>query len=261
MAKQLTRLQKRKKLEALFDRGGYVRFNRDADGRPLINPEPSDTDMLIWVGPPSPFQREMAVREAQAHRARVMLEARDDADSAAWVTIRSFIRSLNIDGLVDYILELDDQDFYTQARRDILQQKEWEDVNALRDAIRQYEEAGSPQGDPEWEPVLQRDREFTRQVIERAEELRDDARAGYLHMPRAELETKASEKRVEQAGSAAFMTSYEEWMMFYACRDDEDHSELYFESKDDVKKLPLTVQGALAEKLGEFIADAGEAKN
>lgn len=259
---KLSRIEKRKRLEALFDRGAYVRFNADENGRPVIDPEvESDTDMKIWVGPPSPLQREMAVREAQAHRARLMIEARRNTDSPSWLTIRSFIVGLSTDDLIDYVLDLDEGEHLTQARRDVLRDKEWEDFNSLRDAMRQYEEAGEPEGDPEWEPLLERDREFGRQVNERADEIRDNALAGYKLMPRDRVEEKAIDKRVEQAGSAAFVNAYEEWMLFYACRDDEDHSVLYFEDKNEIKSLPQAVQDALAEKLAKFITEASEAKN
>lgn len=259
---KLSRIEKRKRLDALFDRGAYVRFNSDADGRPVIEPETHDeSDMLIWVAPPSPFQREMAVREAQASRARTMIDARDNEDSTTWVTIHNYIRQLTTNVLIDYVLDLDDTEYLTQARRDVLQQKDWEDFNALRDAMRAYEEAGSPVGDPEWESLLERDRKFGQQVLERAEEVKDDARAGYLHMPRGKVEEIALEKRIEQAGSAAFMSAYQEWLRFYACRDDEDHLALYFDAPDDIKKLPQPVQDALSAKLGEFITDSAEAKN
>lgn len=259
---KLSRIDKRKRLEALFDRGGYVRVNADSDGRPIVNPDnESDTDIKIWVGPPSPLQREMAVREAQAQRARMIIEARSNADSPAWLNIRSFIAGLKTDDLIDYILDLDEGEFMSQARRDVLKQKEWDDFNQLRDAMRQYEEAGSPVGDPEWEPLLKRDQTFGRQVSERADEIRADAKDGYKHMPRPKIEERAIDKRVEQAGSAAFVNAYEEWMLFYACRDDEDHTVLYFDNKDEIKSLPQEVQEGLAETLASFIQDSSEAKN
>lgn len=259
---KLTRIEKRKRLEALFDRGAYVRMNADAEGRPVVDPEEeSDSDMRIWVGPPSPLQREMAVREAQAQRARMMIEARNSKESVSWLTIRSFIAGLGVNELIEYVLDLDEADYLSHARRDVLMQKEWDDFNALRDLMRQYEEAGSPVGDAEWEPLLERDREFGRQVNERADEIRQDAKDGYKLMPRGNIEDKAIDKRIEQAGSAAFINAYEEWMLFYSCRDDEDHTVLYFDNKDEIKGLPQPVQDALATKLAGFITDSSEAKN
>lgn len=260
--KQQARIQKRRRLEALFDRGEYVRFNSDSDGHPIVNPETEDkSDMKIWVGPPSPLQREMAVREAQAARARTMINARDKEDSEEWLAVRGFLQGVAHERLVDYVLDIDDNEFITQARRDILKQKQWDDFNEFRDAMRQYEEAGAPEDDPEWNTLLERDNEFGRQVLTRADEIKDGAREGYKLMPRVKLEEKALDKRIEQAGSASFLTEYEDWMVFYACRDDEDHSELYFEHPKDIKALPEPVQEALVATLRKYITEASEAKN
>jgi hypothetical protein len=259
---RLTRIDKRKKLDALFDRGGYVRLNSDSQGRPIVDPEvESPNDVLVWVGPPSPLQREMAIRDAQASRARAVLQARNDESSDTWATIRAFIASMSKEELIEFIIDLNETDYIAQARRDVLVEKQWEDFNQLRDAMRNYEDAGSPAGDPEWEPLLERNRDFADQVLARADVLEGDARGGYKFMPRANLEEKAVDLRIEQAASSAFMVAYEENMLFYSCRDDEDHKALYFDSVDDMKSQPQEMQDGLARKLASFITDAGEAKN
>lgn len=258
---KLTRIEKRKRLDALFDRGGYVRFGIK-DGAPVVNPETeSDEDVRVWVGPPSPYQREMAIRDAQGIRARTVIEAKSKEDSNQWVTIRAFVAALSNEALADYLIELDDTDHIAQARRDTLLEKEWESFNELRDAMRKYEDAGSPVGDPEWEPLLEKNRRFADQVLARAEELEKDARDSFKLMPRNKLEEKAIEKRIEQAASAAFMGAYEEQMLFYSCRDDEDHKVLYFDDVTDMKSQHADIQNALRARLAETISEATEAKN
>jgi hypothetical protein len=259
---KLTRIEKRKRLEALFDRGEYVRFNRDSNGKAVIDPDPAtDSDVKIWVAPPSPLQREMAIREAQATRSRIMLDARGKEDSQDWLTVQNFVQGLSQDALLDYALELDESTRLQQARREVLAEKEWEDFNALRDAMRQFEEAGSPMDDPEWQPLLARDLAFGEQIEARANELRIVDRESMSLMPRGKVEEKALEKRIDQAGSTAFMGAYEEWMLYYACRDDEDHSALFFETLAELKSLPTEVQDALVNQLASFITEATEAKN
>jgi hypothetical protein len=260
--KKLTRIDKRKRLEALFERGDYVRFNADSNGTPVVNPDPpSDEDMRVWVGPPTPLQREMAIREAQASRARAMLAARSKEDSQDWLTVNGFIQSLSWDALLDYVLDLDEADRVQEARRDVLKEDEWDDFNALRDSMRQFDEAGSPYDDPEWQGLITRDTAFGEQVATRADELRAAAREGYSLMPRVEVEKKALDKRIDQTGAAAFMSSYEEWMLFYSCRDDEDHSMLFFDTVAELKSQPEAVQDALANRLALFISETSEAKN
>lgn len=256
-ASKLTSIQKRKRLQALFERGDYVRFNDEG----LNSGDDTPDDIRIWVGPPSPLQREMAIREAQGARSRAMLEARSEENSSQYLNARAFLASLDMDALVDYVMDLDDADRYGRARREVLMEKEWDDFNSLRDAMRQYEEAGSPEDDPEWTALLARDKFFADQVQEVFDRLRAGDQEGLLLQPRDTLEKKALEKRVDQAGGTVFMKMYEDWMLFYACRDDEDHTQQFFEDVADLKSMPEQVQEALASRLADFINEAAEAKN
>lgn len=246
---KLTNIQKRKRLEALYERGENVTFG------------PEDEQVAIFVGPCSPLQREMAIREAQAQRSRAMLEARTDDTSGQALNARSFISGLNLDELIEYITSLDESDRTSRARRDVLALKEWEDFNSLRDSMRQFEEAGSPVDDPEWAPLMKRDAQFGDQVLERIEVIREGDIEGLKLMPRDVLEKRAFEKRVEQAGSNVFMKVYEDYMLFYSCRDDEEHSELFFDSVEDLRSMPEEVQDSLETTLAKFITEAAEAKN
>lgn len=260
---KLTRIEKRKRLDALFDRGAYIYFTSDPDTGLIVihkEDEAEESDLRIWMRPASPLQREMVVREAQASRARVTVASKD-TDSNEWITVKGFCAGLTMDGLVEYTIDLDENARLSEARREILKEPEWEDFNALRDSMRQFEEAGSPIDDPDWAPLLKRDQAFGAQVTEKASDLRRAAWEAMKLWPRPELEKKAFDKRVEQAGTSAFMDTYESWMLFYACRDDDDHSVLYFDDVKDMRSSPQELQDALNLRLAQFITDAAEAKN
>lgn len=258
-----TNIQKRRRLQALYEKGKDLRFN-SADGQPVIkteDDEPLDTDIVVYVCPPSPLQREMAIREAQGQRARVMLEAREQHDSNGHMVARNFLVNLDMDALIDYVLDIDETERTQKARREVLLEKEWEDFNTLRDTMRQFEEAGSPYDDPEWKAFLERDRKFGDQVYEKMNEIRIADREGLALMPRPELEKRALDKRIEQSGTSIFMKFYEEWMLFYACRDGDDHTMTFFEDVEDMRSMPEEVQEALQDTLNSFITDSAEAKN
>ena len=258
-ASKLTSIQKRKRLEALYARGESICFG--PDGVKPKDAEPAEEDIQVWVGPPSPLQREMAIREATAARNRAVLAAkRNEADSFI-VNASVFVAALDDMTLVEYILDLDDAERLTRARREVLLQKEWEDFNALRDAMRQFEEAGSPTDDPEWAPLLERDTQFGAAVDQEYEKLREGDREGTKLIPRSEQEKRAIDKRVEQQGSALFLKTYEDNMLWYACRDDDDHSVLFFESVQDLRSMPEEVQEALSDALATYVNEAAEAKN
>jgi hypothetical protein len=261
--KNQTAIQKRRRLMALYETGDIVRFGRNENGKPVVKTEgePIDDDIAVWVSPPSPLQREMAVREAQASRARAMLEGRRKEESDQYLNAHAFLANLDFESLVDYALDAEENERMARARRDVLAEKDWADFNSLRDAMRQFEEAGEPWDDPEWKDLLDRDRLFGEQVHARGNEIREADQAGLLLQPREDLEKRALDKRIELAGTAVFMRVYEEWMLFYACRDDEDHSQLFFADLSEMKSAPEQVQEALKAKLDSFITDPVEAKN
>lgn len=273
-----TNISKRRRLSELYAKGVFARFNEtgsgafhanrtDEDGRPLqiesVGNEDfvlGDDDVVIWVQPPSPLQREQALREAQAARSRALLGARRNEDSPDAANTRAFVANMGRETLIDYVLSADEQERRERAQRDVLGEDEWKDFAALQDAMRQWDEAGNPRTE-EWEPLIERDVEFGRQVSNATKYLREVDRESLSMMPREELEKRAFEKRVELLGSQAFVQEYERQMIFYAARDDEDTAELFFEDVDDLMSQDDIVQATLSDTLASFIEDPAEAKN
>jgi len=278
--KQKTNIQKRRRLSELYVRGAEARFNEsgaasfdpkktveDEEGNthpaPIVSDddfERTDDDVVIWVQPPSPLQREQALREAQAARSRALLNARRDDDSADAANTKAFVASMERETLIDYVLSSEEQERRERAQRDVLGRDEWEDFSSLQDAMRQWDEAGNPRTE-EWQPLIDKDIEFGRQVSDAAKYLRDSDREALTLMSRDELERKAFDKRIELLGSQAFISEYERQMIFFAARDDEDHSALFFEDIDDLMSQEDIVQSTISDTLSSFIEDPGEAKN
>lgn len=257
-------IKARKRLQALYARGTVVRFNADGwEKGPFEEPlGPDDEDTVeIYVCAPSPLQREQALREAQAARARASLAAKDEnSDTNEAVMARGWVANLSLDGVIDNALELDEGERRASAEREVLSREEWEDFDALMDAMRQWDEAGNPRTE-EWQPLIERDLEFGRQLREEANRRRADDRESMKMLPRKQLEERVFTKRIELAGTQAFMAKYEEQMLLYACRDPEDHDELFFFDGEELLSQDDLVQEALTTVLAEFIKDPREAKN
>ena len=273
---QKTNIQKRRRLSELYARGAEARFNEgggaafhesktDDEGEPLriAGSEDfvrTDDDLVIWVRPPSPLQRDQALRESQAARSRALLTARRDDDSADAAITKAFIAEMEDGTLIDYVLSASEQERREQAQREVLAEDEWKDFASLQDAMRQWDEAGNPRTD-EWKPLIDKDVEFGRQISKATKEIREADRESFKMMGRGNLERKAFEKRIELIGSQAFVQEYERQMIFYACRDDEDHDLLFFEDVDDLSQQDELVQEVLSDTLATFIEDPAEAKN
>lgn len=256
-------IKARKRLAALYEKGIEVRFTEDGPKRgPFEEPLAPDDEstVAVWMSPPSPLHREMAMRDASAARSRAVLAAKSNPDSDEAVVTKAFLKSLSLDSLVDFVLTIDESERQEEAQREVLAEEEWKDFTELQDSMRQWDEAGNPRTD-EWMPLVERDLEFGRQVREVANRIRGDALASLKQQARGDLEQMAFDKRVDMVGTQAFVALYEDHMLFYSCRDVENHSEMFFEDVDDMKSMPEEVTKELAETITDFIEDPREAKN
>ena len=253
-----TNIQKRRRLEDLFRVGTDVHFN--ADGVVENEEDYSDDDIVVHVTPPDTLQREQALRDAQAAKHRELL-ALDDKESDAYMEAELLVRDLEPESMKHYIIEQQMSEFRARAIREVLSESEWKDIDSLRDGIRQWEEAGSPEDDEEWKPLLERDRMYGKQVKERLEEIMEGARESLDLLPAGELERRVRKRHTESNSNAIFMSEYENNMTYYACRDDEDHDVLFFDSVEDMRSAPEEVLIGLAGALAQLINDPREAKN
>lgn len=250
-------IAKRRKLEELFAKGYEVRFNESG----VNYGDPLPDDLVIWVTPPSPLQREQAVRNAQAARARVLLQVKRDPDSVAATVNEHIVSEMDLEELVEYISQLNDAEQQQEATRNVLSREDWKDIDALRDAMRQWEEAGSPTDDPEWEDLLARDQMFGDEVTEEMVRIAAAERESLKMLSRGDLESRVLEKRYDIVGNQTFMETYQNELVFYSCRDNDDRRELFFEDVEDMRSFPDEVQEALLAAFAKFITEVGEAKN
>ena len=277
----MANIKARRALSDLYKRGVEVRFGRGPDGTPKSEIAPKGEGLFVeddgkptplqpgwiqaWVQSPSPLQREMAMRDAQAARARSLVKAKRDEDSEEHLTIMAFLADMSDDSLVDYMIIQGQQDRRSEAMRDVLGDDEWKDMTALQDAMRQYEEDPRDeeelQEDEEFKALMEIDKRFGEQVAKREREILDAERAAMEMRSREDIERKALEKRADLVGTQAFMYEYERQMLFYSVRDFEDNGVLFFESARELAEADDHVRETFQEAMIPFISDASEAKN
>lgn len=274
-------IKARQKLSALYRTGVEVRFGSDGPpkiGRPdkhkgLLVTEDGDPlpvkpdEVQVWVQPPSPLQREMSVRDAQAARAKSLVRAKRNFESEEHLTIMAFLVDMSFDTLVDYVLLGDSDTRRDQAVREVLGDDDWKDLAAIQDAMRildELEEEGrelTPDQREEREALDAEDARFGAQVAKLESQLMDVDRAALEMQTRETLEKKALDKRAEIVGQQAFMFEYEKQMLFYSVRDFENRGVLLYGSAYELAEEPEELQDGMKEANLLFIQDSGEAKN
>jgi hypothetical protein len=257
----------RRKLSELYVRGVEVRFDSDGghigpfeddDGNPI---PVRDDQVAIWVQPPSPLQREMAMRDAQAQRARSLLRTMRDSESEEYLTGMVFVAEMDDPTLVDYILLHETEQRRQEAVRDVLRLDEWKDFASYQEAMRKFDEDGADEDDPEYAELLRLDLKYGEQVSKRESELTDSARDVLMMLGRERQERKALDLRKEVVGSQAFMHEYELQMTYYGVRDVKDHNQLFFDTVKEWAEQDEEIRATVGEALMRFIGEAGEAKN
>ena len=256
-------LKARRKLSALYARGAELRFGPDGPIEGPYDGPPSDDVVAMWVGPPSPLQREMALRDAQASRAKALLRMRTDNDSEERLTGLAYLSEMSMDTLIDYILQHDLEDRRGEAVREVLRSEEWKDIQSLQEAFRPYDdgELEADPEDPDYQVLMEADKRYGEQVDARLAEMTDATRYSLQMLSRQELERRALEKRGDLIASQAFMAEYERQMLFYSVREADDHGVLFFESAREFAEQDDVIQSAVSKTLQAYVNEVPEAKN
>jgi hypothetical protein len=240
-----------------------VRFGPNGISRGPFDKKAKPDEVELWIAAPSPLQREMAMREANSARARAVLSIRREEDTEESLTTAAFLSEMSDEVLVEYLLEYASEERKAIATREVLADEEWKDFTALQDAMYAYEsgELEPDPDDPEYVALMEKDKRFGDQILARSQEIYEADQASMLMLGRARLEKRAAERRSDLVGSQRFLNEYERQMCFYACRDAEDHSALFFESAREYAEQDDLVRSEVSNILAEFINEVGEAKN
>lgn len=227
-------------------------------------PDPLDEqagEFAMWVQPPSPLQRDMALRDANAARARAVLAIKRDTDSEDHLVAAEFVQQMSEETLYDYILVGGIEQRRQEAIREVLADEEWKDITELQDSLRVFAEEERADDDPEVLAVRERELALSEAVTEREKELREAEMSVLKLRGIGKARQDAIEKRGELVASRAFMAEYERQMTYFAVRDIEDHKTLFFTSAREMSEQSDEVLELIQRALEPFIQDGAEAKN
>lgn len=276
----MANIKARRALSDLFKKGTEIRFGPDPENPdgptkcelgPFLRDSgeripPRDDQVVLWVTPADPLQREQALREANAKRAGSIVRAKRDKESEEHLTAMAFLADLSDETLVEYVVIGNEGIHQQEAEREVLARDEWKDMTSYQDAMRQFQGMSEEEleRNEEWRTLLDLDERYGEQTRERVLEL-SAAEREVLRMTvrsdRAAVEKMALSKRAELAASSVFMNQFDRWMVFYAVREFEDTSQQFFEDPDDLARQPQEVKNLISEALLPYISDVGEAKN
>lgn len=271
----MAKIEQRRALDDLYMEGVEVRFWKDPETKKpdaAIGPfEGEDGERIlpakgvtcVFVRPPNPVQREEAMRNANAKRARALVKTQRDKDSEEHLTSLAYLVDMSEEALVDYVIMAKTGERAADAERDVLSREEWKEMTTYQDAARQFAQMTPEQleNDPEWAAFSELEERYSQQIHERELQLEDADRDILQRVPRDKVEEQALKKRAEFVGSQAFLNEYQRWMNYYAAREVDDTSLLFFANVDDYATAHEAIKDKLVEAMDPFIGDGSEAKN
>lgn len=233
----------------------------------------------LWVQKPSAVQQEMASRRARGKKTRRRAELLNPQSDERMALVQE-VEAMDLTEIVKEHLNLKRPEFQQQAVNEIMFNpevgsnwgKEGEKYADLLDALLQRTdeiiaeagEDGSPdfEGDEEFQRLAAIQDTFEKEVTDRIRELMDDYEAELvLSDDPKTLRKDYITRHIANEADFAWFVEYRTQMLYYSCRDPEDHNTLYFEDANEVLDLPLEIQQELYNMYDRITKGAEELKN
>ena len=226
-------------------------------------------DIPVWVSKISQLEeRECANR---ASRARGALQAilHLPLDHSDWDEYKYRVLDYDMAGRDDQIIFLintEMEQYKLSAREKLADTDEW----AKDDYLISLEEAWESSlrdvyiqdsDDPEAKRVFDALKKFMDEIEKEVEAEQINLIEGYSDETDEEILEKTLRGFIDAESNAAFVNEFRKWQIFYSIRQVDDHSERYFESREELDYLDDTILADLKEAFMSMSVDALEGKD
>ena len=220
-------------------------------------------EVEVWMQRPNPVHRDKAQKKARARRAAtkaIMLSGEEQ------LAVEQEIEEMDKSEIADSLVEFDANEMSERAQNDLLYDKDigsdWSgdgnDYTALLEAhgdrmneLLEFNEA-LEEGQEDEIIALSEDEElvrvmgliedFEKEKAERLKEIKSITKEDYMRRKESELRKDFKKRWTDIEAGLAYYQEYRVWMLYYAIRNVDNHSEFYFDNADDVLELPQMVQ-------------------
>lgn len=252
---------KRRRLSDLYVTGREVNINDDTGEDPVT----------VWVQKLNPVENDDALRRGSSHRARI-LSFKKDPDSEdykrAEVDVHDF---MNREQMVQAAIRDELEDWQTRIEAENAAEESWSKDDYLQGLVDLWEGTEDEPGlketyaanpaDPEAARVNGELERFNEQVLEQVEAKRVTLHADWAGASDDDLLAKAVSRLFEVRATNEFVAEYEVWQVYYATRQAEDHSKLYFRDADEVRRTAGEVREQIAGHYRNLSVDVVEGKD
>lgn len=251
---------KRRRLSDLFVVGKELEFD-DGQGDPI----------KIWIQKLTQGETQQAVEAARPAKTKITAIKRLPEDHPAKLRYLDELESEGFDdeeSLISYLIQNKLEEARLSAEAKIAAEDEWakdDYLIGLQSAwneeleeiwIKRDEDADLESADRVYEEL----RRYTDQVEKEIESAKQELIYEYDDLSLQALQRKAVNKLIEDHGDNALLAAFRKQQIFFATRTAEDHSQLYFESVNEIDKLPTPIHSKILITYLEMSVDNIEGK-
>lgn len=265
-------MSKRPHLEDLFNKGETITIT-DSEG----------TEYEIFVRRPTSNQQQVALDAANAKMASYTIQY-ENKEGPRYDSVAAMVRAEDDkDALIDQIIQYASGDARQEAYHETLYGEHggvWDGkdggrsyldtLSAIQERIAEIERYNSEieeddhinrEDDEILLGLLKTEEEFQAEVKVREDELMDVERQKHANKPVAQLQNELIKFGIETEGKLYWYEEYQTKLLYYACRDPEETSELYFSNPWEIMELPTYIRTTLYKAYEALELGSEEVKN
>jgi hypothetical protein len=233
-------------------------------GKLLEVDDGSGESVKVWLQKLNPVEYSECLKKADAARARVIAILRDK-ESDEYVTAVADVVSADKENLIEVLCAIEQGRIDPLVRAEIESESRWADENylaGLREAWLELEEVFID--DPEHKEARRTHDElkaFVEQCEKELEYRIESFREGLEVATDEELRDMAIRHNLKLMGDVQWMNEFYRQQVFHAVRDEDDHSQRYFDSRSELDELQEEVYGALYAGVQDLMVDPIEGKD
>jgi hypothetical protein len=256
----------RRRLTDLYMVGQELSFTDDdlEDSEPIV----------IWLNKISPIQQRDAADNATKVRAGILSIKNAPSASAERLIYEDQIYDLGLDERtlqIEFLATNKLQEAETSNEERLAAEDEWADDQYLRSLQEAWNDGAmeiwtsNPDGEDaetkEAVRIYDELKRFADQVTKASEDDRENILAEYEHYSDEEIFKQTVDRIIESEADFAWMNEFACWQVFYAVRDPEDHSERYFENRDEVGYLDNRILTEIVREYRDMTVEGVEGKD
>lgn len=260
------KVPKKRRLTDLYKVGKTVKFNDDGDDSEAVE---------VYLAKVNDLEQKKCVERASAERAKFLLLERDKnhPDRAQYLDQLDSLGFLKEkDALIGIIIgqKMSEEEASIEAR--LAHDEESWGKNNLLDSLREAwdggmseeirkEGEGGDEASADAKRIYEELKRFDAEVQAEVDEIRENMMDAYRQRPQEELITLATDRLIEIEGSNAWVEEFMRWRLFYGVRDPENHSERYFENRQELDDLEPKIFKRLRDEYESMVIGGAEGKD